>query len=243
MVFKTFLKIGILILLILVLYCLYHSYISTDIPAYLFKNSKYETRIYKVSGENKGKTLLVVSGIHGNEIAGIKASFKARDNKIKNGNLIIIPQINKNACENKVRNTYYMSDLNREFPGKENGTDTQKLAYEIMEFIENIKPDLVLDLHEWEVEKSDDTNELYGILTSYHDDKFYIDLDKLIKSKEKNIILENISMDNTLNKEVVEKYNIPVITVESDMDSKLSSRVSFHSEIIDWAIKYLGMDD
>lgn len=104
-----------------------------------------------IHGSKPGPKILITAGIHGSEYPGIAATIQLA-NEIKaeeiSGTLIIMPLVNTEAFwlhrEQIVPQDH--KNLNRIFPGKENGTVSEKLAFF---FSKEIFPliDFYIDLH------------------------------------------------------------------------------------------------
>jgi len=103
-----------------------------------------------VSGATAGPTLVVTAGIHGDEYEGIEAIpsiFKQVSADEIKGTLLMLPICNKPAYEVAQRISP-IDDLNlaRVFPGDQQGTITQQIAYWITEkFLR--QADFFIDLH------------------------------------------------------------------------------------------------
>lgn len=208
---------------------------------YIMKGSELETSVYFINGEENGAKIFIIGGIHGNEIAGIEAAEKIKKLNIKKGKIIVIPKCNIEACKNGERNPYYMQDLNRNFPGKDNGTNTERLAYEIYNLIKKEKPDIVIDLHEWESSSP-------AIIFNSTKNAFPLILTIIDKMNNDIIGVKNFSYYSTpppgsINKEVSQRLNIPIITIESYMKEKLEDRINTHINIVNTVLKYYGMDE
>lgn len=102
-------------------------------------------------GGNPGKTLVITAGVHGGEYVGIETSLrliKEIDPEKLYGNIIICPVLNPEGFYAGVKqiSTSDYKNLNREFPGDENGTSTQKTAFNIEKYLYPIA-DFIVDLH------------------------------------------------------------------------------------------------
>jgi len=112
----------------------------------ILPGSEHETTGYVQTGAEDGPTVLVVGGIHGNEVAGYEAASNLRDLAIDRGRLVTIPRANEVAIEEGVRYGEDGADLNRQFPVGE--TPTTELARAIWDVGTRFDPDVVIDLHE-----------------------------------------------------------------------------------------------
>ncbi len=238
----------ILIIVISILVIIYPRYNVKD--TYIMEGTRYETPIYYLNHGNKGTKVFIVGGIHGNEIAGIEVAKKIVEEKYIWANMVIIPMASIEACRLETRNPYYMMDLNRTFPGKKSGTDTEILAYEIFRVIELEKPDFVIDLHEWNRLHDEDSSLLtHGLILSSVEGKLWKSAEKVyneynrLNDEEVKLSLNISPPSGSLNKEISEKLGIPVLTIESNMDNSLQERIDFHIYIIENIIKNYEMDD
>lgn len=102
-------------------------------------------------GKKPGKTVVITAGIHNAEYIGIQAAIELSQ-EIEpddiSGNIVIIPLVNRSGFENRTMSYVYEDgkNLNRVFPGNEDGTVAEKLAKVVFdEFI--IHADAYIDLH------------------------------------------------------------------------------------------------
>lgn len=110
----------------------------------LLQGTPHETSIY-VRETGSGPTVVVIGGLHGDEVAGFRTAEQVAHWEIEGGNLVVLPRANRIAIERGERHGTD-GDLNRQFPpGEEPGT---ALARAIWALVERHDPALVLDLHE-----------------------------------------------------------------------------------------------
>ena len=127
----------------------------------IMEGTTLETEVYVFTSSIEGPTIFITGGTHGDEVAGWKAADKLiTEEYYKNfiGKVIVIPHLNKLACELEQRypgvsssgkyNGETYSDLNRAFPGRADGTLIERLAYAICEEVKKYNPKYVVDLHE-----------------------------------------------------------------------------------------------
>ena len=109
---------------------------SIDIPLPSFyTHSSVNMPVHVVHGRRSGPVLLVSAAVHGDEINGVEIirrllSHKSID-RIK-GTLIAIPVVNVYGFVSKSRYLPDRRDLNRSFPGSENGSMASRLANVLM---------------------------------------------------------------------------------------------------------------
>ena len=102
-------------------------------------------------GTHSGKTLVVTAGVHGCEYVGILALQKlveTLDCTTLYGQVILLPLVNSKGFFAGVKQLNPADDrnLNREFPGKADGTETQRMAWAIEKLLYP-EADFLLDLH------------------------------------------------------------------------------------------------
>ncbi|MDP1511885.1 succinylglutamate desuccinylase/aspartoacylase family protein [Paenibacillus ottowii] len=114
-------------------------------------DTKYQTPYYIIKGDYLGETVFVTAGIHGNEIASIRAAKQLLDNLkkgkivIENGTLILVPIVNQRAYKKRVRG---IPDLNRTFPKKSHDSPKHQLSKELFALAQKKNPNWYIDLHE-----------------------------------------------------------------------------------------------
>ena len=109
---------------------------SIDIPLPSFyTNSSVNMPVHVVHGRRPGPVLLVSAAVHGDEINGVeiirRLLVKKSIDRIK-GTLIAIPVVNVYGFVSKSRYLPDRRDLNRSFPGYENGSMASRLAHVVM---------------------------------------------------------------------------------------------------------------
>lgn len=124
----------------------------------ILSGTLYETKAHYYSSNKEGFRVAIVGGIHGDEIAGWTAAEKLVSENPFFGEVLLIPRLNFLATELRQRypgagnkglyNEVQYHDINRVFPGKEDGTITEQIAYEVVKVINEFNPEYVIDLHE-----------------------------------------------------------------------------------------------
>ncbi|WP_121742557.1 PKD domain-containing protein [Natronorubrum halophilum] len=105
-----------------------------------------ETTVHVTTADADGPTVVVVGGIHGNEVAGYAAAEEVADWAIDVGTLVTIPRADTVAVDRGTRTDDEGVDLNRQF---HEGDDPEtELARAIWAVISEYDPDVVVDLHE-----------------------------------------------------------------------------------------------
>ena len=104
------------------------------------------------SGASHAPRLVCVAGIHGNEPEGITALLELWDEIEPSdlaGTLVFVPAANPPAFRaGERRNPEDPLDMNRIFPGRADGTITERLAHRLFHDVV-VGADFVLSLHGW----------------------------------------------------------------------------------------------
>ena len=112
----------------------------------ILEGTEHETTGYVRTADADGPTVMVVGGIHGNEVSGYQAAAKVTDMDIVRGRLVTVPRTNVVAIEDGTRVGEDGVDLNRQFPT--GGEPTTELARALWDVVERYEPDVFIDLHE-----------------------------------------------------------------------------------------------
>lgn len=195
--------------------------------------------LWELDSGKDGSVILIVAGIHGDEVSGILAAEELTKLTIESGKLFWIPAANTYGAENNRRKTRDDRDLNRNFPGDPEGNSTKQLAAGITRQILEIQPDLILDLHEataWE----DGWDNLGNSV-------IFADLNPVA-----DLIFEWMDMDTvpnffssppagSLNAYFSEECEIPVLTLEASRADSMETRMEFHRQMIQFVLFWYGM--
>lgn len=115
----------------------------------LMAGTPYETPLYIFASGRPGRIVLALGGVHGNEPGGwLAADWLVAHLRPDNGALLVIPRANKVAISLGERTTNALGDLNRSYPGFEDGLPMERMAAEIVSVIREFHVDLVHDMHE-----------------------------------------------------------------------------------------------
>ncbi|WP_297208555.1 hypothetical protein [uncultured Brachyspira sp.] len=126
------------------------SHLNEDIDRYSFKimeGTKNETTIYRIVHPQKGPNIFLIVP-HGNERVGTDVAMERLNMPIKNGSLTVVPIAVPEAYRLNTRAIEGQDINNRFFDKKVNRTDTDKLAKEYMNMLDEYDIDVVLTLHE-----------------------------------------------------------------------------------------------
>ena len=210
------------------------------IDSYIGEDKEYQTPYYIFRTEKEYPKILIDAGIHGDEVAGIYACDTVMKYiNVLEGTVGFIPRVNLAAYQQNVRGVNV--DLNQVFPGDPNGTIyEEKLAYDFMSFVDEFRPDYVINLHEaWtkfnEKLYNKQKNKSFGqtFITNsetYSDflNRNLIRVNLQIENPEYKFRIQyfpykaNHSMDN-----IIEKLKIPSYTVETLRILPLEERINY----------------
>lgn len=112
----------------------------------IMRGTPYQTSYFVKAGALPGPTVLVMGGLHGDEIAGYLAARQLKNWTVRSGKLIVVSDANVPAI--RANRRFVGRNMNALFPGKKDGDGNQRLAYELWQLIKDSKPDLLLTLHE-----------------------------------------------------------------------------------------------
>lgn len=115
----------------------------------LYSHSNIHMPVHVMCGKEVGPTIFVSAAVHGDEINGVEIIRRLKNSKsVKRlkGTLITVPVVNVYGFINKSRYLPDRRDLNRFFPGSEEGSMASKLAHT---FLTNISQqcNYGIDLH------------------------------------------------------------------------------------------------
>lgn len=110
-----------------------------------------ELPVTMICGEKPGPAVLISAGVHNAEYVGIQAAIELADElepKTLTGSVALIHLMNPTGYEHRTMSLVYEDEknLNRVFPGQENGTLAERIAYTVTEtFFRRV--DAYIDLH------------------------------------------------------------------------------------------------
>lgn len=214
----------------------------------LAEGTEAKTAAFLADSGIEGPTVYLVAGTHGDEIAGWYLADHLAKMNLRRGKLYIVPRANAPGCAKENRYVSASLDLNRAYPGKQDGDLAQRLAHAIYADIQAVKPALVLDLHEaayYSAQKEflgnkliftglDGMEELFFELLSAYENK-------TLGRCPFNFVSPGVS--GSLNQAVSQGLGIPVITVETFRGFPLSFRVKDQADIVHFCLKQFGMID
>ena len=129
---------------------------TIDVPA--GSDAATQIPVVIVRGSKPGPTLALVSGAHGTEYASIVALeglIGSLDPAQVSGTVILLPLVNIASFEQKVPhvNPVDNKSMNRFYPGKEDGTQTERASFLITKEVVD-RSDYVIDFHGGDLDES-----------------------------------------------------------------------------------------
>jgi uncharacterized protein len=127
-----------------------------DVPAGVDVGTRIPVAI--IRGSHSGPTLALVSGAHGTEYASIIALerlIQQLDPKQISGAVTIVPLVNITSFQQKVPhvNPVDNKSMNRFYPGKQDGTQTERASYLITKQVVE-QADYLIDLHGGDIDEN-----------------------------------------------------------------------------------------
>ncbi len=122
----------------------------------LYTDTDISVPVHVKRGRKPGPTVFVSAAVHGDEINGIeivRRLLRSKSLKVVRGTLILVPMVNIYGVLNRSRYMPDRRDLNRCFPGHENGSLASIVAHRfISEIVEQC--DYGIDLHTGAIHRS-----------------------------------------------------------------------------------------
>lgn len=206
--------------------------------SWLMRSTPLSTPVHVLDSGKAGPVALIIGGVHGDEPAGMEAARRLAAAKPARGKTIVIPAANRLAAESDVRTPYYMADLNRSFPGKKTGSDTERLAASLMDVVARYRPAIVVDLHEAGADADPGGVEIENTLILSEEGRAaeiaLAVLEAVNPGREgKPFSFLSGAPAGSLNREVSRRFRIPVITVETSRRDPLPQRIATQIEVVE----------
>jgi len=113
------------------------------------RNTDHELHVYRIFGEEHGKTIMLIGGIQGDEPGGYLTADLYAGVHLKRGNLIVVPRANFYSILLNQRQGL-TGDMNRKFASDKDGKIETSLEDEIVCVLKDLisESDCLLNLHE-----------------------------------------------------------------------------------------------
>lgn len=197
--------------------------------------------IFLINGPEDGPTLGITAGIHGAEFAGIAAAIEIAqtlDPRELKGRVIVAPVANPPAFWQRSISVCPLDgkNLNREFPGREDGSPTQILAHWLFQQVIS-KSDYHVDLHGGDLIEA-----LIPFVIYYRSGKAQVDRASFLLAKSYGIryVVEGETTGSTYT--AASRIGIPAILAEAGEQGRWDPEmVKVHTEGMQRVMGHLGM--
>jgi hypothetical protein len=116
---------------------------------FLMPDTPQETPLYIFGSGRPGPVLAVLGGVHGNEPGGWFGAERLMERlRPADGALLVLPRANILSIPAFVRTMDDLGDLNRSYPGDVLGQPMARMAYEIVQALNEFHATHVIDMHE-----------------------------------------------------------------------------------------------
>ena len=218
----------------------------------LMKETPHATPAFIFDSGMSGKNVMILGGTHGNEPASYEAALRLLEqleNKLpRSGKVILIPLANRQSVINYNRRIpvpvgadIERGNLNRCYPGKENGLPMEQMAYEIEQFAREHKVDIFIDIHEaryFHLNTPKESNRDQGlgqtIIYYPNDESSWIVMNMLdeinenIENKDEKFSAVEMPIKHSAAWWAGKDLKIPAFTFETMRKMDLEKRINFH---------------
>lgn len=214
----------------------------------------WKTPYYVRTGALAGPTVLIISGLHGDELAGPLAADQIRAWPLRRGTLILLPRANQPALRVQKRLTPgepgEAGNLNRAFPpGERANSPMAQFAAALWDFIRERRPDWLLDLHEGSDFRIQ-TNRSVGnsfILSAQPETRrlgeiLLTNLNATIPDTNRHFVTLRLGFTNTLARAAADHLGIRTMIVETTIRGQpLALRTRQHRLVVHRLLRELNM--
>lgn len=211
----------------------------------LMEGTDYEMEVVHISSETPGPVVYIVGGVHGDERAGWFTGSLMKKATISSGELYVLAPANAKGARELER---YVDgeDMNRAFPGKEDGTPAEQTAAAIYGDIRDKQPEFLFDLHEAIIYT--EGRDFLGSTLIFTDLSKMEDLffDLLFATQDGTICSQPFNYNGpgpagSINSVVTTELGIPTVTVETFRGFQIENRVADQLAIVEFVLQYKGM--
>ena len=194
----------------------------------------------EIESISDGPRIVLTACMHGDETGGtvvIQELFKSLKGQMLCGKIFAFPMLNPFGFENTSRRISISNeDLNRSFPGNPEGSLAQRIAAIVMDKIMELKPDIVLDLH-------NDWNKSipYTVIDAFSEQKWLDKLQSFAKVLGLPAIQESEQITSSFSYNL-NLQNIPALTLELGESLIINEKnVAYGTDAIKNLLENLGM--
>jgi predicted deacylase len=175
--------------------------------------------VHVIAAKKKGPTVLVTAAIHGDELNGMGIIHELMFGELPElvrGRLVLVPVVNVFGFETQDRYMPDRRDLNRVFPGRENGSLAARVAYRFFEKV--VRPaDWLIDLHTGASGRTNFPN----VRGNVRDAR----VRELATTFGTELIVESAGAEGTLRREAA-RAGIPAVILEAGEPGKIEPSVT-----------------
>lgn len=210
-------------------------------------------KVQVVDSGEAGPTVMIVAGIHGNELAGVEAAKRIASWKMARGRLVIIPEANPQALAARKRLIPGVgddeADLNRNFSvvGKA-CHPVGETAAELWRIVQKVSPDWVIDLHESINFRRVNTRNVGNTIIVYPNDKTIKSVEKVVGAINatitedfKKFTILKPPAKGSLVRAAAETLNAKGFLIETTRREPLQIRIHQHCLLVERFLHELGM--
>ena len=211
------------------------------------KGEPFQTEFYVCKGKAPGPVILVNGGIHGDEVAGIKAADFFKTVRVSNGTLIVIPRMNRIASERGIR--FENIEFNHQFPGRADAKFYEaRLAHALTKFVGERKPVLILSLHESHLHRLKKGNKFGGQVIYYGVKPAPINLTGAIRrinanltDPESHFVATYYPVNGASSEAWTALFGGEAYAIETWRGYALEERIALHKNVVRGFLKQMGM--
>lgn len=202
-----------------------------------FESTYLDAPVFVARGRKGGPSLCITAGIHGDEINGTeiaRRAFSWIDPQRLSGTVIVFPMVNAAGVRTGNRYMQDRRDLNREFPGRSDGSATAIVANRLFTVITQ-HCSYLIDLHTGSFNRSN-----YPQIRVSPDDAVALDIARIFGVE---VIMLGEGPEGSLRREVG-KTGVPSIIYEAGEPSRLDlGQIAAGVRGIESVMAYLGMTE
>ncbi|MFB5675367.1 succinylglutamate desuccinylase/aspartoacylase family protein [Paenibacillus terreus] len=219
----------------------------------LASHTRFRTPYYMIKGKSAGPTVIMTAGVHGNEIASIRAAeqwlnkFRQKELTITRGTLLLVPIFNQAAYKQRVRGK---PDLNRTFPKSAGAAAEHPLSRDLFGLAEKLLPDWYIDLHEANGLSSVNPKRLGQTLITNTGSKAIPAVKRIISKMNSGIseptrhfTVRLKHKEGTGRTAASRLLHAKAVTVETCWSLPLTTRIHYQSRIVHYLLEEAGLID
>lgn len=214
-------------------------------------SANFRTPYYVLTSSKPGPTLMVVGGMHGNEIAGYQAAERlVNEFAPDRGRLVVIPRANAHAIALNKRGAPDIPDLNRRFPV--GSSPIGMTANDIWKVVLEYKPDWFLDLHEgydFHIVNKNSVGQSVIVYPTGNSTtvaralvNYLNSMPAITRNGSKPFSYLQYPVSGSLARKVGADLGIPSAIIETAWPDPLARRVGFHLYAVRFVAERIGMN-